>query len=54
MMLSATVQARRALEAGQTSLIDLEPHIGDWLDREFRAVLGPDVHYLVPPPEEAW
>jgi len=54
MMLGATVQARAALEAGRTGVIDLDPRLSAWLDREFRDVLGVDAHLLMPPPEEAW
>jgi hypothetical protein len=54
MMLSAAVQARRALDERRRGLADLEGATCEWLDREFRIVLGADAHYLMPPPEEAW
>jgi S-adenosylhomocysteine hydrolase len=54
MMLAASVQARGAIADGATGVIDLRPELCDWLDREFRDVLGEEAHLLVPPPEEAW
>lgn len=54
MMVAAAVQARRALERGQTGVLALDPGLCDWIDPAFRSLLGEEAHYLIPPPEEAW
>ena len=51
MMLGATVQGAEARTPG---VLDLSPVLCEWLDREFREILGADAHLLVPPSEEAW
>jgi hypothetical protein len=54
MMCSAALQAAREFATDRAGLIDLDPAFGDWLDKEFRAELAGEAHFLVPPPEEAW
>jgi S-adenosylhomocysteine hydrolase len=51
MMLGAAIQAAKAIAPG---VVELDGTLCEWLDREFREILGEDAHLLVPPPEEAW
>jgi hypothetical protein len=51
MMVAAAVQA---IETEKPGLHDLDPSFCVWIDQRFRTFLGPDVHWLMPPSQEAW
>jgi len=50
-MLGAALQA---VATDKPGVHDLNGELCDEIDREFRAELGEDVRYLIPPPEDAW
>jgi hypothetical protein len=54
MMVAAATQAVDALRSGRCGIVDLDATFSAWVDREFRALLGDKVEWLLPVPESAW
>lgn len=54
MMVEAAVQAIAALRAGYKDVLELGNGFPDWVDREFRQLLGERVSWLSPPPDSSW
>ena len=46
MMVEGSLQAVRAMDAGQTGRLELDKDFTDWLDPRFRELLGPDARIL--------
>lgn len=51
MMVQAAIQAVATSDRG---LVELDPQFCDWVDGEFRTLLGEKASWLIPPPDEAW
>lgn len=54
MMTAATLQAYSAIRQEQSGLLEFDHKYCNWVETNFRNMLGHDAHYLIPPPEEAW